>query len=268
MRFALISDLHLGHAGTGRWHNHLLYDHAEEIVRAAVSALNREAVDAVYILGDITEAGEERQLTLARAILAELTVPWFVLPGNHDRAALHSGLFDAVFGAHAMPEFTAREGIAIAAMREHSVEGDAVDRYRLDESRLVAILEQLEATRPEALFVFSHQPLADETAWVAAHAGKDAGYFQNGPAFLERAAQLAGNVIACSGHQHWHHVIAGTGWRHCGTAALIEYPMEARIITWDTERLASRLLAVAPARAAQSLEQNVWVRGRDEDRDW
>ena len=72
IRIGIINDLHIGHEGTGEWHNRLLYDRAEEIARAAVAQLNSQKLDRVIILGDITNDGGESQLSAARAILDEL----------------------------------------------------------------------------------------------------------------------------------------------------------------------------------------------------
>ncbi len=49
---------------------------------------------------------------------------------------------------------------------------------------------------------------------------------------------------------------------------MIEFPTEVRIVTWRHGRLTSRLLAVQPSAAAQSLEHAAWVAGRAEDREW
>ncbi len=48
----------------------------------------------------------------------------------------------------------------------------------------------------------------------------------------------------------------------------IEYPMEARIVAWDGGRMMSRLLAIDPAAAAESLHDAPWTGGREEDREW
>ena len=269
MRFGIISDLHLGGEGQGRWHNRLLYDHAEEIARAAVAVVNREPLDAVYVLGDLTQAGEQLQLELARSVLSDLAASWFVLPGNHDRAAVRSGLFDSVFREHLPPELALRDGIAIAAVREHSAEpGGGPDRYRLGESRIAALLEGLRRSRPEGFLLLSHQPLVDEAEWAAAHSGKDAGHFGDGRSLLLRAARLAGRTAVFCGHQHWHHATGEPGWLHCATASLIEYPMEARVVTWEGGRISSGLLPAAPALAEASLESSAWVRGQEADREW
>src|SRR6266542_3457010 len=100
MKFGILTDLHLGHTGEGHWHNRLLFNHAETIARSAVDVLNQQALDAVFALGDLTQDGQPAQLALARDVLANLTAPWFVLPGNHDSALVRAGHFQRTFAGH------------------------------------------------------------------------------------------------------------------------------------------------------------------------
>jgi len=269
VKFGVLSDLHLGHAGEGRWHNRLLYDQAEDIAREAVTALNGQDLDAVFILGDITESGEERQLALAKSIFSGLSASWFVLPGNHDRPAVSSGIFDAAFRGHLVPDFIQHDGLAIAGLREQlPAPDDDAGKYRMGAQRATAILERLERVRPEVLLLFSHFPFVDESKWAARHTGKPAGHFTNGEAFLTRAAGLVErHAVAFCGHQHWHHITAGSKWTHCATAALIEYPLEVRIATLESRQLRiATLPAVSEILAKVSLNGAAWVRGRAEDR--
>ncbi|MHB0939541.1 MAG: metallophosphoesterase family protein [Armatimonadota bacterium] len=268
MKFGIISDLHLGHAGDGHWHNRLLYDQADIIARAAVEALNGQELDAVFVLGDISQAGEERQLRLAKEILSGLEASWFVLPGNHDRPAVCSGLFDRVFRGRQVPEFILHNGMVIVGLREQIPEpGKQPAHYQFEPRKATAFLEQLERSLAGTLLLFSHFPFVDGSAWAEEHAGKDAGCFENGEAFLSRAAGMVDGVTAAfSGHQHWHRITAGPAWTHCTTASLIEYPMEVRLVTLEGDRLQIGTLAVAETLAASSLNGAEWVRGRAEDR--
>ncbi|MEM9061139.1 MAG: phosphodiesterase [Pseudomonadota bacterium] len=59
---------------------------------AAVDAVNARAPDAVFVTGDLTDTGTPEEYALLRAELDRLTVPYFVIAGNHDR---HGPLRDA-----------------------------------------------------------------------------------------------------------------------------------------------------------------------------
>lgn len=88
-RYAQVSDTHVGGA-TG----------ADDL-RATVQDLNRQNdIDFVLFTGDITEFGALSELRLARQILDSLTLPWYIVPGNHDSNWSESGAndFRRVFG--------------------------------------------------------------------------------------------------------------------------------------------------------------------------
>jgi outer membrane protein assembly factor BamB/predicted phosphodiesterase len=90
-RFAFISDTHIGSPNGS----------AEEDLRRTVRDINAMK-DIVFVIltGDITEMGTNDELKLAKQILDSLTVPWYIIPGNHDTGWSESGgvMFTTVFG--------------------------------------------------------------------------------------------------------------------------------------------------------------------------
>lgn len=88
-RYAQVSDTHVG-GSTG----------ADDL-RATVADLNRQKdIDFVVFTGDITEFGALAELRLAKQILDSLSLPWHIVPGNHDSNWSESGAndFRRVFG--------------------------------------------------------------------------------------------------------------------------------------------------------------------------
>jgi outer membrane protein assembly factor BamB/predicted phosphodiesterase len=80
LRFAWLSDLHIGSAT------------AAEDLKAAVRDINSmHGLGFVVVSGDITEYGSLQQLRLAKEILDGLTVPYHIIPGNHDTKWSESG---------------------------------------------------------------------------------------------------------------------------------------------------------------------------------
>ncbi|WP_034914205.1 phosphodiesterase [Erwinia sp. 9145] len=79
---AQISDLHVRTAGR------LSYRKVDtwRALKTGIDQLNalRPAPDAVVITGDLTDFGKEEEYATVRALLDELTLPWFAIPGNHD----------------------------------------------------------------------------------------------------------------------------------------------------------------------------------------
>lgn len=88
-QFAHVTDTHIG-GQTG-----------EDDLRATVNDLNNQiGIDFVLISGDITEFGSDEELNLAKQILDDLQLPWYIVPGNHDSNWSESGAdsFRKVFG--------------------------------------------------------------------------------------------------------------------------------------------------------------------------
>lgn len=72
------------------------------VLEAAVQRLIDAKVDAVIISGDLTNLAYLQEFEAARALLTPLSdagIPWFVIPGNHDRylAAADDGRMERVF---------------------------------------------------------------------------------------------------------------------------------------------------------------------------
>lgn len=265
MRIGIITDLHLGHAGEGRWHNRLLFDHAETIVTRAVAALNGAGLKLAVVLGDLTHRSRPEDLALARGILDGLTLPWAVLPGNHEWPGRRAGAFDDVF-ADRLLRYQRFGDLAVAGLPDRTPDPDSRDYYHPDPKALERLHAELDADPPRTLVLCTHMPLYSGAAWADAHGGKDALSYTGGEELAAALAARVPRLILCSGHQHWHHVARVPGGAQITTAALIEYPMEARLLTLDPDRIAYDLLPIAPELAARSLDADAWVAGREEDR--
>ena len=282
MKIGLLSDLHLGHSGTGCWHNRLMFEQAETISRACIAQLNAQAPDVVFALGDITAYSQPGQLPLAYEVLSTLSAPWYVLPGNHDRGIVRDGQFDAVFGPHAAPAYLRLGGLGFACLRE-DVPMDIHDDvcYPPSETWTQHVLEGIAGDNPQTLLVLSHFPMQSEQAWAEQQHGKEAGQMLNGAALFERIAHslrpgsLASErrILQLCGHEHWHHVTQGHSYVQCVTGSLIEYPLEVRIVTLDEDTLRITTLgtpveAIATESLATSEAPAAWVRGRLQDREY
>jgi 3',5'-cyclic-AMP phosphodiesterase len=61
--------------------------------RRAVERVNELRPDVVLVTGDVADKGYPKEYAVAKAILDDLRVPYFVIPGNHDeRGAMRAGL--------------------------------------------------------------------------------------------------------------------------------------------------------------------------------
>lgn len=266
-RLGIFSDLHTGHSGSGSWHNRLLYDHAEEIARSTVAFLNNQSLDTVLILGDVSNDGEKKQLELARSILNELNMIWLIIPGNHDRAGIRSGDFFEVFAGHVPDLIGEMAGIPSVFLSE-LLPGDEYPKTELGEVFIEKAVDEIKRTGADDLFIFSHFPLRPQDDFARRQNAKYAKQFLDGNTFLDRIRQLvSGRIVCFAGHQHWHRIVNEDRITHCTSASLIEYPMEARMVTIGDGKIGfSTFASACPKIAESSLDSNAWVSGTGRDR--
>lgn len=159
MILAQISDTHLAAAGAAD----PVYAARAEDLRRCVADINRlePRPDVVIHTGDITHRGREADFAFARALLAALAMPLYVIPGNRDgRAGLVSAFAadgylaaDGAFVHYAVDDFPVRL-VALDSLDDGGRKGDLCAR-RLD--ALDATLAA--AARPTAIFM--HHPPFD-----------------------------------------------------------------------------------------------------------
>jgi 3',5'-cyclic AMP phosphodiesterase CpdA len=277
LRFAVITDLHIGSDTSGSWHNRFLTDDPAATVRAAVDAINHAEPDFTLVLGDLADHGAPDELAAARVALDGLDAPWLALRGNHDVApdedgaafqhALRGGAQTGVVTPDVLPLPAGVLALTFEA-RWETVDGRW--RVAIPEDELRNALDALSGETPDLLLALCHFPFMRQSEFVRSHDphGKNAGTLWEGEAALAELAARAGTLLAFAGHQHFHHIVTGANWLHCTTAALVEYPAEYRLVTVnaggvriETFPAAPTIVAAAPAPVAR------WVAGRDEDRD-
>jgi len=90
VRFAYLADLHISEAAP-----------ASIDLESSVNDINSMSdIDFVILAGDITEFGSDVEIERAKSILDKLTVPYYIVAGNHDSKWSESGCntFARVFG--------------------------------------------------------------------------------------------------------------------------------------------------------------------------
>lgn len=151
-KFAHISDTHIGNATA-----------AEDLQRTVDDINTLEGVSFVIITGDITEAGFDDELRHAKEILDRLTLPWYIVPGNHDMKWSGSGGFSfqkifgyekIVFDAHGYRFIGMHQGPLLKMGDGHWSPQDV--RW------LDSVLTNTAKTQP--IFFFTHYPLNSEIA--------------------------------------------------------------------------------------------------------
>jgi hypothetical protein len=77
---AVIADPHVAVGASGTWK---VAHRAHERLATAVAVANDHA-DAAVVAGDLTSDGRPREFDAVDEVLADLAVPWWAIPGNHD----------------------------------------------------------------------------------------------------------------------------------------------------------------------------------------
>ena len=248
-------------------HNHRLHEQAEDLAQLAIATLNRQRLDAVFVLGDVTEDGTPEQMECAAPVLSAIAHPWYVVPGDGDRGAVRSGAFDRLLSEHVAPPYwRLNNRIGVVSLRE---DANAVSgAFRFDHARCAQSVAALRADAPRTLLVLSHFPLICQRNWAALHNGQHAVCPPNGRQVLrDLAACIQQRVVILCGHQHWHHMSDGADWIQCTTGAMIEFPMEVRVITIaDDTFYVNTLAAGAESQRQASFHRARWVAGWTPDR--
>lgn len=89
-KFALITDTHIGNPNND-----------EDLQRTVKDVNSLTDIDFVIVSGDVTEFGSYDELSTAKALLDNLKIPYYVIPGNHDSNWSESGTNDflRIFGS-------------------------------------------------------------------------------------------------------------------------------------------------------------------------
>jgi predicted MPP superfamily phosphohydrolase len=212
LRLGVLTDLHVAEPGTPdqTWINTLPLGRSRDLLRAALDRLANLDVDALLLLGDLTQDGTEAQFAIVQAELAGFPAPWWSVLGNHDLAQDGStGPVDEHLRCvHlASGSLTRAEG----AFREAS----SPDLIRWPDG--------------PALWL-THFPLVDLRPDLAAVGLPHAGDLTNRAEALSALLARPGPTIALAGHLHVRAATSAGPLLHLSHAALIEPPHELTVL--------------------------------------
>jgi Icc protein len=93
MKIIQVTDVHLGRQGERRYGADL-----HQRLASCIAHINAHHADAALcvVTGDLTETGAPESYADLRMALSTLSVPWRLLPGNHDRRANLAAAFPEI----------------------------------------------------------------------------------------------------------------------------------------------------------------------------
>ncbi len=200
-----LTDTHIFSEGGRQW---IFFDTAAYLGRcvAAINAM-RPRPELVVVTGDVTNDGRPEQAARARALLDRLLVPYFVIPGNHDRAEA----LEAAFGPHVRRSPDAGLSYVIEAFPVRAIMFDSTRAGwpggDVDDAKRAWLAERLAAdvVRP-TLLCMHHPPFEPSVPWL------DRFRFRGAEALAAIVARHPNVVRVASGHVHhaFHASWAGT----------------------------------------------------------
>lgn len=160
MLIAQITDLHIRPRGQPAYR----VAETNMLVERAIDALMglRHRPDVVLVTGDMTDCGLAEEYRQLRQMLKRLTVPTYMVPGNHDRREL----FRQAFPDH--PFMEGDQGFLQFVVEEHPVRLIGLDTVvpgasegGLCETRLAFLEDALDRDADRPTIIFMHHPPFD-----------------------------------------------------------------------------------------------------------
>jgi DNA repair exonuclease SbcCD nuclease subunit len=193
-RIGVVSDVHVTPDldRTGRWNELIHYDRALPRLAKALQWFDDEDVDAILLLGDLTEDGDEPSLKQALDQVQEcVDAPTYVFAGNHDGALLDQ----------LSQEVDARPPLAL--LPDGLVRGVPFGTAHIDwhgDFRFTADLQAPDTD--DLLVVATHFPLISRSRAVQARGLRYAGDLEDVEQHTKTLAKRASPTVVLSAHLH------------------------------------------------------------------
>jgi predicted phosphodiesterase len=193
-RIGVVSDVHVTQdtSRTGRWNELIHYDRSLPRLAAALQWFTDEDVDAVFVLGDLTEDGDEESLDQALdAIQDGSHAPTYVFAGNHDAPRLDdlSNAVDARPPLALVPDGVVR-GVPFGTAHASWHGG------------LAFTAEQQGPETDDLLVIATHFPLVSRERALQARGLRYAGDLQDIERHTKWLAQRKAPTVVLTGHLH------------------------------------------------------------------
>lgn len=159
---AQVSDTHVVAPG----HDGELYVDNNARLQLAVKRLMVETVkpDAVLVTGDLTDCGTDEEMAIVTELLAPLTMPVFIVPGNHDLRSSVRSAFAMPWAADSNMSWVVESGpitivgLDTLATEQIDADGDVQHGGEFDETRARWLDETLAATSDRPTVIAMHHP--------------------------------------------------------------------------------------------------------------
>ena len=227
-RLAVVSDPHVSTRASGSAKQ---FDRTESFLEATLNDINSRDVDAVVSTGDLTKDGAPWDFERVDELLAELSAPFFAVPGNHDvpktfddHPSASLGRFVDRYTPGSLPYDTRIGGVDLFGLDSAwTPDGDLCESHdgRITAAQLGWLKSRVAAADcPVVLTHHNLPPTASDLAAYGSATGVDMSgvpVMRNGEQVVE-GLETAGVPLVLTGHIHLPGV-ARTGNAEASTAA-------------------------------------------------
>jgi predicted phosphodiesterase len=193
-RIGVVSDVHVTPDvdRTGRWNELIHYDRALPRLTMALEWFEEEDVDAILVLGDLTEDGDRDSLAQALdAVQDKVDRPTYVFAGNHDGALL----------GELSQQVDARPPLALVP--DGLVRGVPFGTAHVDWHGGFRFTAQLEAPETDDLLVVAtHFPLISRVRAIEARGLRYAGDLEDVETHTKTLGARTSPTVVLSAHLH------------------------------------------------------------------
>jgi predicted phosphodiesterase len=205
----------------------LLLDRTDELLDLALDQISTEGVDALALLGDLTNSADDESFATVQGAVAQMGCLVLAVPGNHDinEPGTLSRFGDRSRGAEievapAVVDETPDAAIILVA----------IERDGATNALHSAGFPDLAPYRGKTLLVFSHYPLLAMQSRLHDAGLKHAGDLADRQDIAEQLLQHVGPVIVVHGHLHVRAAEVRENMLHLSCAALVEPPHEVSVV--------------------------------------
>lgn len=269
--FVNITDLHLS---TKARDGFVLSRSAQRILTDLVEELNKRTdVTFVTVTGDLVVDPRGGDLEVVRRILDGLTVPYYLIPGNHDRPGRRTWSlprqgkparsFEEVFaGRGPQPGSSYWSADPVPGLHIVGLDTTVAGRWggRVGEEQLEWLKKDLDSHGATRTIVLSHHCLVEAHPWDRRGPWKN--YVlenaQSVRAVLERFPSV---VLVVSGHHHLCSAQTIRGIHYVATPSLVSWPCRYSVFSLSETRLAFSTHPGASPEVVQEAWQNLLLFG-------
>ena len=221
-RLGVIADIHAAPATAEPydWQNTVDLPHSVELLDAGLAWLGKQRLDALALLGDLTEAADAASFAVVRERALELGVPVLAAPGNCDVDPVDRSLtaFEQLRG----------DRFTISPELLPLLSGSVVELVHLagrrHSKRLRGVAPSPDMTADDLHLVLMHYPVLDLEPELTAAGFRHSGNLTNRADFEQDLRELGSPAVVVLGHLHIHDARSSGPLLHLSCGPLIEAP--------------------------------------------